>query len=527
MPKLQHQVALVFALVVTAAAPLVVQATDTAAIGEEAVDRMIDLNKKAVADIHNARFEAARYRLEEALVIGETAGLDNDEMAARTYVHLACVYLIGFKNREESIKQFILALKISPKISITVGLETPALKSAYLFARKQAGLPPSTDVDLSPLQAGPLASEAVDTWPGNKSPGAPPRETAKPDSPLAPKGFPDLADPDLLAQIPAPLYCPLPFELQPGKDQVVRCLTRRQQKKSTATFFYRAEGLASEDYVAMPMGRSAKGWLVGVIPGEVIHGRSISYYVQAQIPGSPEILYFGRPDMPNAFIIKTEGSAARGDTSGALRLTSRLGTEVQRCDRCRQPGTWWASLGAGTGTAYHGREVVDTTKVHAGFSAATLFQLEPEIGYQWSEAFSVSLLGRYQYAPEDGDDAAGEGEEDIRTSALAGFVRAHYALWSAGRLQVQASGGVGLGYSFLAVVNKQCSRTLCPLDHSDTLHGGPVGLTAGAAAIYYLTRRLGIFVDVKEIATLPKFMALTEINVGLTVSTDRTTSSGL
>jgi hypothetical protein len=524
--KLQHLFAITIALLVTAAAPHIVRATDTAALGEEAVDRMIDLNKKAFADIQNARFEAARYRLEEALVIGETAGLENDEMTARTYVHLACVYLTGFKNRDESIRQFILALKINPKISITIGLETPALKSAYLFARKQMGLPPSTDVDLFPLQTAPPEPDRAEASSGN-SPGMPPNETPKQATPTEPKSFPNLADPDLLAQIPAPLYCPLPFEIQPGKDQVVRCLTRRQQKKSTATFFYRTEGSASDDYVAMPMDRSAKGWLVGIIPGEVIHGRSISYYVEAQILGSQETLYFGRPDMPNTFIIKTESNTAASGTSEARRPISRIGPQMPKCERCRQPGAWWASLGGGTGTAYHGRDAVGTIPVRAGFSPATLFQLEPEIGYQWTETFSLSLLGRYQYAPEDssGEDST-QAENDVRTSAVAGFVRAQLAILSAGHLQVHTSGGVGFGNSFLAVVNKECSGTSCRLNHSDNLHGGPVGLTLGASATYHLSQYLGIFVDVKEIATLPKFMALTEINVGMTVSTKATGNGG-
>ena len=521
MGKLQHLIAVggVIAILVAAAAPHLAHATDTAALGEEAVDRMIDLNKKAFADIHGARFEAARYRLEEALVIGETAGLEKDEMTARTYVHLACVYLTGFKNRDESIRQFILALKINPKISITIGLETPALKSAYLFARKQMGLPPSTDVEMFPLQTTP-------TRPDVDAQGPSPSEPDRQESPPTPKNFPNLADPDLLAQIPAPLYCPLPFEIQPGKDQVVRCLTRKQQKKSTATFFYRTEGSASEDYVAMAMDRSPKGWLVGIIPGEVIHGRSMSYYVQAQILGSQETLYFGRPDMPNTFIIKTQSHTAASNRSEAPHPLAGIGPQAQPCTHCRLPGAWWASLGGGTGTAYHGRDAVGTVPIRAGFSPTTLFHVEPEIGYQCTKNFSLSLLGRYQYVPEDSGGAPTAAEDDVRTSALAGFIRAQVGLLSTGHFQLHAAGGAGFGTSFLAVVNKECSGTACRLDHRAALHGGPVGLTLGAAATYYLNRNLGIFVDMKEIATLPKFMALTEINVGVTVSLATPTGTG-
>ena len=122
-------------------------------------------------------------------------------------------------------------------------------------------------------------------------------------------------------------------------------------------------------------------------------------------------------------------------------------------------------------------------------------------------------MGRYQYAPKDADGAV-EGENAIPTVALAGFVRGQFTFLSRGGFQTYASGGAGLGTSFLAVVNKRCG-TPCSLTHSDTLHGGPVGLTAGVGAIYHFRPSFGVFVDIKEIATLPKFLALTEINVGL------------
>lgn len=56
------------------------------------------------------------------------------------------------------------------------------------------------------------------------------------------------------------------------------------------------------------------------------------------------------------------------------------------------------------------------------------------------------------------------------------------------------------------------------LTHSDTIHGGPVGILFGAGAIYHLNRTFGLFLDVNEIATLPKFMALTEVNLGLSIA---------
>jgi hypothetical protein len=190
----------------------------------------------------------------------------------------------------------------------------------------------------------------------------------------------------------------------------------------------------------------------------------------------------------------------------------------------------WLALGGGTGTVYHAREPVDTNTrvigtnpmyVESGFSPAFLFQLEPEIGYQLTQHFSVSAFLRYQYAPADGAAfTPAAGQHAILTSAFAGFARAQYLFGSSGNFQSYFSGGVGLGRNFLAVVDKRCDANLCTLDHSDTLHGGLLGLTAGLGLIYRFSPSFGLVVDVKEIMTLPKVMALTEFNLGFEFAHD-------
>ena len=501
------------------------RAAEPAAIGEAAVDRMIDLNKKAYADIQEQHFQAAKYRLSEALVIGETAGLENSEMTARTYVHLAIVYLTGLKDREEAIQQFMLAVKINPNITITAGLESPALKSAYLQAREQMGLPPNPDA------TAPLSFEVPSAPEAN---GVPAKIEANGKHPSSDStGATGIKDPDLPARVPAPLYCQLPLDTPPGQDLVVRCLTQKQQRKSSATFHYRPQGSDGE-FVGLPMERSSKGWLMVVVPGRAVQGKSLSYYVKAQIPDSRDALYLGHPEAPRELIIRTptspdsaeDAAEETGPVAGAAENRTPDRGESTRPSRLRSPGSFWISLGGGTGAVYHGHETVDSNakapgtstpvRVQPGFSPATLFQFEPEIGYQLSKRFSLSAMGRYQYAPKDASGyVPGAGEHAIPTAAFAGFLRGQFAFLNKGGFQTYASGGAGLGTSFLAIVSKHCAKTFCSLDHSDTLHGGPVGLTAGVGAIYHLGPSFGVFLEVKEIATLPKVMALTEVNVGL------------
>lgn len=517
VPTQQHLFGILLAVLagIPAAVPLA-RAAESTVVDEDSVDRMIDLNKKAFIDIQNQRFYAAKYRLTEAMVISETAGLDNDEMMARTYVHLAVVHLTGFKDRNEAVKQFKLALTINPNITITPGLESPALKSAYLEARELMQLPPEPDETISPSQP------VTTIEPILPPPPVVPIPNSKPSS--------GIDDPDLPARVPKPLHCPLPFEIPPGRDLVVRCVTQKQQKRSTAIFYYRAEG-STEEYVALPMDGSPKGWLVAVIPGKVIQGKSLSYYVKGHTPGLKDPLYVGQDNAPNTFIIKrinpdiadsvanSSIAANAGQTDGKA-----MGTSYRRT-----PVSVWFSIGMGGGAAYHNRQTVDSDSklpgtetpvpVESGFSIAERFQIEPEFGFQVTNKVSLSIMFRYQYAPHKGEKYLYDPKErTVLTSAFAGFVRGHYAFFGRGNFQVYASGGGGIGTCFLGVVKKHCNESSCNLKHSDTLHGGLYGLTAGLGTIYNLSPNFGVFFDLKEIVTLSTFMALTEWNVGLMAS---------
>jgi hypothetical protein len=448
------------------------------------------------------------------------------------------VYLTGLKDREEAIQQFMLALQINPNITITPGLESRALRSAYLQAREQLDLPPNPDT------AGPLPQAASSPQPEP----APVKVEANAKQATGDSNGADSAartkDPDLPARVPSPLYCHLPFDTPPGQDVVVRCLTQKQQRKSTATFHYRPQG-ADGEYVDLPMERSPKGWLSIVVPGRAVQGRALSFYIKAEIPGSPKALYLGHPEAPNELMIRKplvpegdEDAPEETEPSAESAYGRAPSGESGRPSRLRAPGSFWIAFGSGTGAVYHRRETVDSndkipttsstpTTVQSGFSPAALVQLEPEIGYQVSKRFSLSVMGRYQYAPKDARGyVPGAGEHAIPTAAFAGFLRGQFAFLGKGGLQAYASGGAGLGTSFLATVNKRCPPDACSLDHSDTLHGGPVGATVGVGAIYHLGPSFGVFVEVKEIATLPKFMALTEINAGLAFSHKFQASNG-
>lgn len=197
----------------------------------------------------------------------------------------------------------------------------------------------------------------------------------------------------------------------------------------------------------------------------------------------------------------------------------------------RKPLAVWLAVGVGTGGAYHGLQAVDSRSrspttnvavpVAAGFSPASLLQLEPELGIQLSERFALAVFLRYQYAPKDDNDwSPSTGENEVLTSAFAAFLRAELSFLNLGNFRSYLTAGAGVGTSFLAVVNKDCDLTSCPLGHSDTLHGGMLGVLGGLGAAYHLTSNFSVFFDVKEIVTFRTVLALTEFNLGLAVAID-------
>lgn len=546
MPKQQSLPAFLTALcAVTLLATAAAQAAGPAQVSESPAERIIALNKRAFADIQSQHFKAAKYWLDEALVISETAGLENDETSARTYVHLAAVALGGAKDRGEALRYLDFALKINPNIALTPGLEIAGLRSAYLQAREQAGLPPTPDptaanFDPSLPGTGSAEAEAREEAGRDEGPGA--VADAPPSVALQAAAQPPVRaayaaalvqEPDLPARVPVPVYCMLPLDLLPGQDLIVRCVTQKQPRKSSASFHYRPDG-KDTPFVELPMDRSPRGWLVAVLPAKALADAPLSYYITAQLPNVQQTFYLAYPEAPRALTVRTDLPVSGAQASAAEQPAhAKDGGNSYREHHRRPVDSLSFAIGIGSGVVYHGRSTVDsnttvqgtTTRatVAEGFSPASLIQIEPELGYQVTRRLSVSLMGRYQYAPADGDTSrpaqTRNDEKGVSTSAFALFLQARLSSITIGNFQTYATGAAGFGRSFLAVVDRDCERGSCALEHSDTVHGSGAALAAGMGVFYHLGPQLGVFAEAREIATLPVFMALTEINLGVAVAT--------
>jgi hypothetical protein len=128
-------VALVASL--TIAVPRIAAADEAAA-----VNKVTQLNKKAIDAYNKQDYDTARAVLKEALELCASAGLDKHAIRARTHIHFGIVAIVGFKQREVGLKQFRKALEVQPDIKLTKQLATPELQDAFeeaVLASNEAG----------------------------------------------------------------------------------------------------------------------------------------------------------------------------------------------------------------------------------------------------------------------------------------------------------------------------------------------------------------------------------------------------
>src|SRR3954467_1854857 len=106
---------------------------------QAAIEKLVQMNKKALDDYDTLEWDSAKKTLLDALVAGKKAGLDNHPVMARTYVHLGAVYITGFKNRDKAMQSFNRALEIDPGIQLSKGIATAEVSDAFNEAKRARG----------------------------------------------------------------------------------------------------------------------------------------------------------------------------------------------------------------------------------------------------------------------------------------------------------------------------------------------------------------------------------------------------
>jgi chemotaxis protein histidine kinase CheA len=113
-------------------------ARDGRAESQQAVDKIVALNKSAIAAFTAGDHEKAKSQLLEAVVLGKENGLGMHAAMARTYVHLGVIYVDGLKDKEKGVRYFGMAQKVRPDIELTPTLASKTVVAAFQEAKGDA-----------------------------------------------------------------------------------------------------------------------------------------------------------------------------------------------------------------------------------------------------------------------------------------------------------------------------------------------------------------------------------------------------
>jgi hypothetical protein len=500
--------------------PLVVALTATptyAQASRRARDKMVDLNKQALLSYEAKDYPTAKELLNKALKEAKAAGLDDDKMTARTYVHLGAVYWVGFQDQAGAIQNFTLAKKIRPDIQLTPSIETPDLKSVF---------------DLAVVESEPTPPPQPETQP---EPAA--TATASNDD-----------EPDLPSSMSAPLMCATPEEAPPSRAINIRCALRPGVNGKSVQLYYRAP--SAEKYQSVPMSKSPKGWYLATIPPSAVKGSSLQIYFDARDASDAVVASNGQADSPSIVEIRRKGSYTRGgidkDDDPMRHIREQQRAEAYKAGlHRRMEGAVWFGMGGGGGWGYAPAGKLEWERdiqVSAITTTTGAYHLLPEIGYMWTDNFAIAVQGRIEFIQQqqayyinpntNQPELAYTGRRGSPTTkAFAVLAR---AIWytdvtSSGNLQFLFSGDAGGGFIRFPVkpvavvestdpdtgaVKINDSKTIAK---TDTRPIGPFLAGASAGFIYHVHRHFALSLEGRAITGLNNFGVVLEggLNVQL------------
>jgi hypothetical protein len=458
---------------------------------QAAIEKLVQMNKKALDDYDTLEWESAKRTLLEALTVGKKAGLDNHAVMARTYVHLGAVYITGFKDRNKAIQSFTRALEIDPSIQLSRGIATQEVNEVFAEARPAP-----------PKKRSQLLSVSDDS--GEK---------------------------DLPVKITA-LDCPNEDEAIIDRTATLRCaLEQTPVLQQVANVFLIYQEPGKDEYTEVQMTRTAKGWYVGKIPKKAVNGRSIRYYFEGRNVAGKTIVTNGEEAKPLILLLMTEEAYRKSKE----KKVDRRGPDTENPlnvpegpDRFGKR-RWWIGIGAGTGFGYakgEGLEAVNrspdmmfnklASEFQAGGAWAGLLHLAPELGFQISPNLAISVEGRFQYIPQPAQYA-----RFAARGAISGLLKVMRYSQQA-RIRFFGTGIVGGGDGFRFTVHPVDPAVHPELqgvqDFKDTVRGGPFLAGAGFGMYYEASKRAAIVLEGHGLAGFPIFSFVVDANVALQIN---------
>ncbi len=505
---------------------LALSARPAHADARRARDKMVELNKQALLSYEAKDWATAKELLNKALKEAKLAGLDDDKMTARTYLHLGAVYWVGYQDQAVALQNFALAKKIRPDIQLTPSIETADLKAVFNLATPEPEAAPS-----------PQATPATTPTPARPQP-----RPAATSIPVL--GGDEGGEPDLPTSMSAPLMCAVPDVVPPGRELSIRCALKPGLNAKVVQLHHRAPGV--EAYQVMTMHRTTKGWYIATLPGNVMKAGNLQVYFDARDANDREIASNGHIDSPSVIAVRARSSGGGGgDEEDPMRRIreEQIAAAYQAGLHRRRQGAIWVGVGGGAGWGFAPAgylEWENQIRVSAITTATGLFHLLPEIGWMYSDNFALALQVRWEFIQQQQGtwkDPTTQQTLQITPTwmsgaptsvALAAFARAiwYTDLTSSGNLQLSYSGDIGGGYVRFPVLpsnitNKNdldfdaSSGTYSPNHGSaialtDTRPIGPVLVGASVGFIYHFSRHIALSLDGRALTGLPAFGVVVE-----------------
>ncbi len=459
--------------------PLAALGTSTTAHAEAedsaAVEKVTKLNKKAVDQYQDLKFEESRKLLKDAIDACTQSGLENHPVTARTYVHLGIVTFLGFKQREEAIKYFRKALEIQPDIKLDKILATPEVQEVYDEAVEQhkeataAAKKPPAEPNLT----------AIDHEPVTKSQ----QNTA--------------------------------ITIKASIDPSVGA------KKVMLSFS--ADG--ADDFAEREMKEDPPGsnTYVGEIPASATLGGVVDYFIEALGDNDSTLASKGSQN-------KTLKITMLGPNGQPLVGATKKPKKPDKPPEDETPSLFFGlGFGSGVGWATGNGEVnaMDVVKP-AGFAMSKAAHVAPEFGYYISPELLLSVQLRFQFISGANEfhstnmAECGDGICSPGTYAFAGFGRANY-FFGEGDFRTYVAGMAGVGtIRHVASFESQRNCGTPPAGQPqgnqvcvDTVPSGPLFLGGGAGIMYSLSPAFALTLGTNALVGFTKFTFHVDLNAGI------------
>jgi hypothetical protein len=456
-----------------------------------AIEKITNLNKKALEAYNDLEFEDARKLLKQALDLCSSAGLDKHPIKARTHIHMGVV-LIAAKQQELGVKQFRKALDIQPDIQVTKALANPEIIQA--FEEAGAGSP------IQPSGSGPgVAPGESEPGGGTTSPGA---GSARPtERTAAPPG----------ASIE---HVPVSHGRKGKAIPIAVTVSPDLTGYTKMVLAYRPEG--GDDFLPADMRRSGNRFL-GEIPAEATNGNHVYYYIEAEAEDETAVASNGSEQKPYFVTLALTTTGGRSASAGT-------GEDEEEDET---PRFFVAILGgSGMGLATGNGEVNADNKVNPGFAPSAAAQIVPEVGYYVSPRFRLSVQLRYQIVTGTTPlnlallGKSGCGSDNLCTPAsraVAVLARGSW-LFGSGTFRPYFSWALG-GGQIRHVVKFGSLTPICgPRGGEvcvDTVLSGPIFAGPGGGVLIALTQSFGLVVELESLLGFPKWTYHFDLNAGV------------